>query len=341
MRPKPTSTRIPSGNKYYILLVAFVNLVVLVTVHNIGRGKRPSYQLAYKESFGFFDDIEDRNWIRQKRKLKTHRLFYNRENPNEGANDSMALWMLNNVDPIFTCQHVIRVGVMGDGGKWTCDPHRLLNQNKKNKKDQQRQQDCLIYSIGSFGEYSFEDEISRITKKQCEIHVFDPDPQFARDNDIVERNISYHPWGLIPSYRRVSESTNRNQTYKSLPDMIQELGHEHRRIDIFKIDCDGCEWSCYIDWLPETIHEKKNNKDDSSKKSSSSFFTIDIRQILIETHPSASKRANVTVPTFFSDLYNSGFVPFSKEANTHPIARPMLQLFEMSFIRLDPHFFVV
>ncbi len=30
-----------------------------------------------------------------------------------------------NYNPIFSCPHVQRVGGVGDGAKWTCDPHRL------------------------------------------------------------------------------------------------------------------------------------------------------------------------------------------------------------------------
>lgn len=32
-------------------------------------------------------------------------------------------------------------------------------------------------------------------------------------------------------------------TYKSLKTLVNELGHNKRTVDIFKIDCEGCEWS--------------------------------------------------------------------------------------------------
>ena len=35
----------------------------------------------------------------------------------------------------------------------------------------------------------------------------------------------------------------------NLYEMIQRLGHEDRRIYILKIDCEGCEWTIYHDWL--------------------------------------------------------------------------------------------
>ena len=45
--------------------------------------------------------------------------------------------------------------------KWLCDPHRL-------NKD-----DCLIYSVGSNGQFTFEAALNEVAPK-CEVHVFDP-----------------------------------------------------------------------------------------------------------------------------------------------------------------------
>ena len=94
---------------------------------------------------------------------------------------------------------------------------------------------------------------------------------------------------------------------------MKRLGHTGRTIDIFKIDCEGCEWTCYKDFLSPSI---------------------DIRQILIETH---SIRPD-TVTEFFDRFFDMGFVPFSKEANTHPSAKPALELFEWSWMKLHPNF---
>jgi hypothetical protein len=105
----------------------------------------------------------------------------------------------------------------------------------------------------------------------------------------------------------------------SLGETLEQLGHTDRRIDLFKIDCEGCEWTSYKDWINESV---------------------DIRQIQIEVHASTRRPQDVPVSGFFQDLFDRGFVPFSKEANTHPAASPRGTLFEYGFIRLDKSFFV-
>jgi Methyltransferase domain len=67
--------------------------------------------------------------------------------------------------------------------------------------------DCLIYSIGSKGNYLFKDGIVDLLKKynnrtntNSQIHAFDPNPSFERPNNKLKKNIFYHVWGLISSY---------------------------------------------------------------------------------------------------------------------------------------------
>jgi hypothetical protein len=90
---------------------------------------------------------------------------------------SIAYLLYFNVDPLFTCPHTRRIGGRGDGPK--CDPHRLRRLN-----------DCLVYSIGSAGNFMFEDGLNDIVRnKHCEIHVFDPEPRFAWPDDADTKNM--------------------------------------------------------------------------------------------------------------------------------------------------------
>ena len=67
-------------------------------------------------------------------------------------------------------------------------------------------------------------------------------------------------------------------------------------------------------------------------------LVVDIRQILIETYNINKLRTYVTASEFFDQFLDQGFVPFSKEANTHPKAKPAGQLFEWGFVRLHLDF---
>lgn len=271
------------------------------------------YELAKVESLGYFDDIDETTWKRHQQRVQYESLYYEPTAPNRFAKADPAKWLLVNVDPLFSCPNLRRVGGRGDGPKWVCDPHRLV-----------QQPDCLIYSIGSRGIYHFEDGIVDVLKANdpkattewlphCEIHVFDPSPEFARDNDVERNNIHYHAIGLKSSYQPFQYGPfPTSYEFLSLQEIQQRLGHEHRRIDIFKIDCEGCEWSTYQDWLHPNV---------------------DIRQILIETHSIPDEPDQ-----FFNRFLDMGLVPFSKEANTHPAAKPQGTLFEWGFIKLHTKF---
>ena len=142
------------------------------------------------------------------------------------------MWYLNNLQPVFSCPHEVRVGGHGDGPKWTCDPHRLL------KKE------CLVYSVGSLGSYEWEDGLVDLIGTHCEIHIFDPG-NYARDGDPEGKNIHYHNWGLISSYdSKYKMNGRRAGTFNMMTfrQIKEKLGHQKRTIDILKIDCEKCEW---------------------------------------------------------------------------------------------------
>jgi hypothetical protein len=292
----------------------YPNVGIQTTATNISTS---IYELAKIESFGFFDDIDENTWKNHQQRARNEPIYFNIANPNLHSS-KWARWLLYNVDPIFTCPNLRRVGGRGDGPKWTCDPHRLINQD-----------DCLIYSFGSFGVYLFEDGINNVLRNMhanqnsdnatsnwlpnCEIHVFDPDPKFARNNDNVVNNIHYHAIGLKSSYEAFDYGRFPTTfEFLSIQEIQQRLKHTNRRIDMFKIDCEGCEWSTYRDWLQPNI---------------------DIRQVLIETHELRGAPSNL-----FDRFFDMGFVLYSKEANTHPAAKPFGVTFEWGFLKLHPNF---
>lgn len=128
----------------------------------------------------------------------------------------------------------------------------------------------------------------------------------------------YHAWGLQSSRDPPTEAGRPE--YVSFPEMVQRLGHAGRRIDIFKIDCEGCEYRTYPDWLNAGT---------------------DIRQVLIEVHAGHRLARDVPASRFFQAFWDQGLLAFAKEANTHPFAKPTGTLFEFGFLKLARSFFNV
>ena len=104
-----------------------------------------------------------------------------------------------------------------------------------------------VYSIGSNGNVMFEAGVKDQISKDCEIHTFDPGASNRRFGDFAEALKPYstfHQWAL-----GTDEEAKTTKNIKSLDMTVTELGHEGRRIDIFKIDCELCEWTTFGDWL--------------------------------------------------------------------------------------------
>lgn len=85
---------------------------------------------------------------------------------------------------------------------------------------------CLVYSLGSNGNFDFENAVHE-RYPQCEIHTFDQldfrAPDFVR-------------------FHRVRFGPDR-----TISQVQEELGHKDKRIALFKIDIEGAEWSLLQD----------------------------------------------------------------------------------------------
>lgn len=241
---------------------------------------RSNFQLAFDQSLGFFDDLPEEDWkIHQgwARRQGSHRYV---AQPNRQYGKP-ALWYYNNYNPIFNCPHAKRVSGIGDGPKWMCDPHRLVRQAERRKAAGLPGPHCLIYSVGSNGNYEFEDGmylllslmlaftrycnacdihalacstivlnfgilhtckgLNRLVGNVCETHIFDYSNNYNREEN-ADKNMHFHQIGLQGTQQ---DRHARTGEFLSFPDILKRLGHENRTIDIFKIDCEGCEWDTY------------------------------------------------------------------------------------------------
>ena len=263
------------------------------------------FQVAFRESLGFFDDITTAHWQQLKNitKSRVHHSSGFRRTPKDPTFYQM------NWDPDFSCLLEDSVGQSSaDGHKWVCDPHRLA-----------AKPDCLVYSFGSNGNFYFEQQLQSVAPN-CDIHVFDPKDYSRKMSGAGLNSSNYHAWGLKASYESDKELIKtsysdtmdnklRSLTFKSLAETVEILGHVGRRIDIFKIDCEGCEWGAYKDFLKQ-----------------------DLRQILIEVHSVSGITAQ-----FFDDMHNEGYVIFHKEPNIQWSGGACT---EFSFLKLSKDYFL-
>ncbi|KAG5176627.1 methyltransferase domain-containing protein [Tribonema minus] len=119
----------------------------------------------------------------------------------------------------------------GDGSKFVCGVEFLADRK-----------DCLVYSIGSSEHDGFERGILAAAP-HCEVHTFDPtssaDAMRARSTAAGYR---FHLVGLGSRARSSTGGTLGAGPLRTLQEIMADLGHAGRTLDILKIDCEGCEW---------------------------------------------------------------------------------------------------
>jgi hypothetical protein len=263
-----------------------------------------SYKLAYDDSFGFFDYIPDSEWLGKKQLARS----VVHQHPNVSIEMGPAIWYQQNYYPFFTCPlHLRRVGGLGDGPKYLCDPHRIPALAREQGRT------CLIYSVGSRAKFEFEDGIRDIVGNACEVHIFDP--VWFGVPGMEEKNMYFHRWGLKSSYEQNFTVNMAMNDFYTLQEIMMRLNHTGRVIDIFKVDIESGEWHIYRDWLD-----------------------IDIRHLLVETH-SLCRGCTEKSIALFDDIRKAGFVTISREANIHPGASRNGNMgMEWAFLRLSKSF---
>ena len=148
------------------------------TVEELTGSTRNKLTLAFQESGGFFTDITDENWNRLRQRVADAEYKCSHICPRDSWLNMLEGWL-----PLFSCPHERRIGGLGDGGKWVCDPHRI--------KDQVKTNGCLVYSVGSRGDFIFEEQINEALSNECEMHTFDPS-SYAH---LAPKYVKYHEWG--------------------------------------------------------------------------------------------------------------------------------------------------
>ncbi|CAF1086896.1 unnamed protein product [Didymodactylos carnosus] len=167
-------------------------------------------QLSLSESDNYFCETNT-DWNERKR-------VYNMQNKRNLLKIKHSIFFLTNWEPNFQCTFERRIGKIGDGGKWVCDPNRL--ENKKS---------CLVYSAGSNGDFSFEKDLKSLLP-HCEIHTFD------RGIFKCPKHVCNYHQALI------GNGINGTETIEML---MEKLNHQERELDILKIDIEGSEYPLF------------------------------------------------------------------------------------------------
>ena len=342
--PRPLGPRRPNSRLVFPVASAVLCAasLYLTAISPILRPRKASiaaerdFELAWIQSAGFFDDVPSSEW-----KDKRERAQSTPSHNDAGlgmrsefvSRDRPAVWYQNNWDPTFTCPEERRVGAGGDGGKWVCDPHRIREAaERRMKTGSGGGNGCLAYTIGigvegggvragkkkGTGEemgteaqkFDLNFELALLDELggagSCEIHVFD-----SRASDLsllpsrLPKDIIFHPWSVEGEADRPLGRRDR----LTLSETLQRLGHTGHTIDVFKVDCESCEWTQYRDWT---------NSDAT------------LHQILVELHGSPHNDNRL-----FEDLRHQGYVVFHKEVD----AQYGGMWVEFGFLRLHPEFF--
>ena len=251
-------------------------------------------------------------------KLKRYALF---DTVSRGGTQRADGWYQDNVEPAVTCAREERAGPAGEGGKGLCDPNRLRAQGA----------DCLIYSVGSFDDFSFEEAITRDVSSAREIHAFDHTVSNPRNKPC---GVHFHPLGLGGA--REPDGSD----LKGLADIVVALGHKGRTIDVLKIDCEGCEWSTYGSWFDADVRVDEmlveihaGTIDSNLNEIHQSWLSLIVGEQLFGRGALDPSREPVA-KRFFRRLYDEKFYIFHKEPNIK-YSRLHKMCVEFALIRFD------
>jgi len=275
--------------------------------------------MAYRESYGFFPHVSERDWKQRKANAKA-RVHDSKPNPRPsrggGERNKAGTWHQLNWDPDFSCgAKDIVGGTQGHNSKWLCDPHRL----------QSRENDCLVYNFGvatqnDVPDFSFERGLHEVAPN-CDIHVFDPQKDYTNElREAVGSTASFHQYGLKASYaqnetytdsyslRKAQWSSDVTAQLRTLQEIKKELGHEGRTIDVLALDCRGCEWKVYKDWLQEDIRQLNIELHDFPLSANETMFDLHLNgYVIIHKHWEFVKSSGNWVQYAFLKLAPSFF----------------------------------
>jgi hypothetical protein len=227
-----------------------------------------------------------------------------------GNKNQAVFWDL--YEPIYNCHNRVRLGRIGDGGKWLCNLDRLISRPS-----------CIIYSFGSNGEISFEEDLIKETLQKCLVHVFDPvihsvlgnnrffngPSAFDLSSSMNIPRIVWHTTGLGSKDSVLETARFGKMNVARLSTIMKQLGNTF--IDVLKVDVEGYEWEAF-----EEIF--------------SAGPPLPFGQLLIEVHIEDFGKAR----KFFDDAERLGLRMFFKEPVQYASCSPLCRQAEICFVNI-------
>lgn len=142
-------------------------------------------------------------------------------------------------DPFETvCKMKHRLG--GEFRKSICkiyDGHKYLCMDGLIDDIERKQ--CVVYSFGIAGDWSFEDAVADMG---CKVYAYDPSVDFPEKRS---ENVFFKKWGIA------SEEKDRRENFKTLKELLRINGHQKSRISYLKMDVEGAEIKGIPLWLKD------------------------------------------------------------------------------------------
>ena len=130
---------------------------------------------------------------------------------------------------------------------------------------QKMAQNCLVYSFGIAGSTDWEEKVAKWFG--CEVHAFDPTVDH-NDTELVKfHKLGLQGSGAIKTTNGIEYGAIDPARLLSLGDIMMQLGHEERKVDVLMMDCEGCEWGA--------IHQLACTKEGGSNS---------VGQMIVEGH---------------------------------------------------------
>lgn len=107
-----------------------------------------------------------------------------------------------------------------DGPKWVCGEYLEMTDDEE----------CIIFSVGSQGDFAFETDMKSFVKDKCKIFTFDCTGQWTNPST------TFNPWCI--SDRTFTDEAGRQ--FMTLNDMMTGVGVS--KISVFKLDVEGHEY---------------------------------------------------------------------------------------------------